>query len=187
MGFPEEDHKQAKVFKFLFSRPTRVHCMLHNCFQPWRTTKFVTDWLDKPALMLGLSAFWARPLIGHIKPKMLDLGLKTAIQSEHGIFVIFRNNLNEFWGFYHCTNVSAGSPKVTQSEPAPTSAPMWMDGALMGVSFSSLPVPGITKCGELRLTLFFVLSSAQVDLFLWELFSSPLRSHLPTYITLNLH
>ncbi len=32
-----------------------------------------------------------------------------------------------------------------QSDPAPTSAPMWMDGALMGAPFSSLPVPGLTK------------------------------------------
>jgi len=32
-----------------------------------------------------------------------------------------------------------------QSEPASTSAPMWMDGALMGAPFSSLPVPGLTK------------------------------------------
>jgi hypothetical protein len=30
-----------------------------------------------------------------------------------------------------------------QSEPAPTSAPMWMDGALMGAPFSSLP--GLAK------------------------------------------
>ncbi len=33
-----------------------------------------------------------------------------------------------------------------QNEPAPpTSAPMWMDDALMGAPFSSLPVPGLTK------------------------------------------
>jgi hypothetical protein len=31
------------------------------------------------------------------------------------------------------------------TEPAPTSAPMWMDGALMGVPFSSLSVPGLTR------------------------------------------
>ncbi len=39
--------------------------------------------------------------------------------------------------------------KMGQSEPAPTSAPMWMDGwmdgALMSVPFSSLLVPGLTK------------------------------------------
>ncbi len=129
--------------------------MQHNRFQPWRTTKFVTDCLDEPAPMLGLSPFWARPLIGHIKPKMLDLGSETMIQSEHGIFVIFINNLNGFWGFYHCTNVGAGSSKVTQSEPAPTSAPMWMDVLLMGVPFSSLPVPGIP------------MWRTKVDLFFW--------------------
>ncbi len=32
-----------------------------------------------------------------------------------------------------------------QSEPAPTCAPMWMDGALMGAPFSSLRVPELTK------------------------------------------
>jgi hypothetical protein len=32
--------------------------------------------------------------------------------------------------------------RVNQHPPC---APMWMDGALMGVPFSSLPVPGLTK------------------------------------------
>jgi len=32
-----------------------------------------------------------------------------------------------------------------QSEPTPTSAPMWMDGALMGAPFSSLLIPRLTK------------------------------------------
>jgi len=32
-----------------------------------------------------------------------------------------------------------------QREPAPTCVPTWMDGALMGVPFSSLPVPELTK------------------------------------------
>ncbi len=30
----------------------------------------------------------------------------------HGIFVIFINNSNEYWDFYHGTNVSIGSPKT---------------------------------------------------------------------------
>jgi hypothetical protein len=30
----------------------------------------------------------------------------------HGIFVIFRNNLNGFGDFYNGTNMGAGSPKV---------------------------------------------------------------------------
>ncbi len=63
--------------------------------------------------------------------------------------------------------------KMGQSEPAPTSAPIWMDGALMGAPFSSLLVPGLTKVGNSSWPFIF-LSSAQVG-FLWELFfSSPL-------------
>jgi len=31
------------------------------------------------------------------------------------------------------------------NEPTPTSAPMWMDGALMGAPFSSLPILRLTK------------------------------------------
>jgi hypothetical protein len=33
--------------------------------------------------------------------------------------------------------------------PAPTNAPMWVDGALMGVPFSSLPIHGIIKVANL--------------------------------------
>jgi hypothetical protein len=32
-------------------------------------------------------------------PKMLDLNSDILIYSKHGIAVIFRNNLNEFWDF----------------------------------------------------------------------------------------
>jgi hypothetical protein len=32
------------------------------------------------------------------------------IDNIHGIFVIFRNNLNEFWIFYRGTNKDYGSP-----------------------------------------------------------------------------
>ncbi len=172
----------SKSFQISFFSPTRVHCMQHNCFQPWRTTKFVTDCLDEPAPMLGLSPFWARPLISHIKLKMLDLGSETMIQSEHEIFVIFRNNLNGFWGFYHCTNVSAGSPKVTQSEPAPTSALMRMDGALMGVPFLSLPVPGITNVANSGwlFFLFFPQPSPGWIFFVATFFLTPQVP--PTYI-----
>jgi hypothetical protein len=28
------------------------------------------------------------------------------------IFLIFKNNLNEFWDFYHGANLGAGSPKA---------------------------------------------------------------------------
>jgi hypothetical protein len=63
--------------------------------------------------------------------------------------------------------------KWCESEPAPTGAPKWMDGALMGAPFSSLPVPGLTK----------VVNSS------WPpFFSSPPcwpRSHLPTYLHLD--
>jgi hypothetical protein len=40
---------------------------------------------------------------------------ETLISSEHGKFVIFRNNLNEFWIFYHGTNLGAGSLKALSS------------------------------------------------------------------------
>jgi hypothetical protein len=39
---------------------------------------------------------------------MLNLNLKTPIQFEHGIFLIFKNNSNEFWDFNHGSNVGAG-------------------------------------------------------------------------------
>ncbi len=75
--------------------------------------------------------------------------------------------------FGRCGNNHLLVQKMGQSEPAPTSAPMWMDGALMGVPFSSLHVPGLTKVGNSSWPFIF-LSSAQVG-FLWELFfSSPL-------------
>jgi hypothetical protein len=41
-------------------------------------------------------------MAGHIKPKkMLDFNIETLnfSISMGGIFVIFRNNLNRFWGF----------------------------------------------------------------------------------------
>jgi hypothetical protein len=37
------------------------------------------------------------------------------------------------------------SQQPGQSELAPTNAPMWVDGALMGAHFSSLSVLGLTK------------------------------------------
>jgi hypothetical protein len=56
-----------------------------------------------------------------------------------------------------------------QSEPAPTSAPMWMwmDGAPMVAPFSSLPYPLANQGGKLKLTFsFFFHSSAQVSFLL---------------------
>jgi len=56
------------------------------------------------------------PLSDHIKPpkkKMLDLNSlrETLIQSKYdGIFIIFRNNLNEFWDFDHGTNLGRVHP-----------------------------------------------------------------------------
>jgi len=38
---------------------------------------------------------------------MLDLKPKTPIQFKCGIFLIFRDNSNEFWDFNHGTNVGA--------------------------------------------------------------------------------
>ncbi len=37
---------------------------------------------------------------------MLNLNTQTLIQSKHGIFVIFRNSLNEFWDF--CNGITQG-------------------------------------------------------------------------------
>jgi len=34
---------------------------------------------------------------------------------------------------------------LKETQPKPTSAPIWMDGALMSVSFSSVPVRVLTK------------------------------------------
>jgi hypothetical protein len=56
-----------------------------------------------------------------------------------------------------------------QSEPAPTSAPMWMDGALMGAPFSSLPVPGLTKVANSSLPYSFSFPQPRF-VFLGELF-----------------
>jgi hypothetical protein len=46
----------------------------------------------------------------------------------------------------------------------------WMDGALMGAPFSSLPVPGLTKVANSSL---FFLSLAQVGVFLGTFFPHP--------------
>jgi hypothetical protein len=43
---------------------------------------------------------------------MLDLNSETLIYTNQGILVICHNNLNEFWDFYHDTNVGACSPKA---------------------------------------------------------------------------
>ncbi len=69
-----------------------------------------------------------------------------------------------------------------QSEPAPTCAPMWMDGVLMGGPFSSLPVPELTKVLNSSWPFF----SFPQPRFFWELFfphpPHPPGSHLPSYI-----
>jgi hypothetical protein len=43
---------------------------------------------------------------------MLDLESETLILSNHGIFIIFTNNLDEIFYFYHDTNVGAASSKA---------------------------------------------------------------------------
>jgi hypothetical protein len=43
---------------------------------------------------------------------MLDLESETLILSNRGIFIIFRNNLDEFFYFHHGTNVGAASSKA---------------------------------------------------------------------------
>jgi hypothetical protein len=42
---------------------------------------------------------------------MLDLNFETPALVQDVLFLIFRNNLIEFWIFYHGTNVGASSPK----------------------------------------------------------------------------
>jgi hypothetical protein len=70
---------------------------------------------------------------------------------------------------------------VGQSEPAPTSAPMWMDGALMGAPFSSIPVPGLTKVANSSWPCFFSFPQPRLVFFGNFFFlhpSRPPRSHL---------
>jgi hypothetical protein len=43
---------------------------------------------------------------------MSDSKSETLIYLKHGAFIIRKNNLNEFWYFYHGTNTGAGSPKA---------------------------------------------------------------------------
>ncbi len=72
--------------------------------------------------------------------------------------------------------------KIGQSESAPTNAPMWKDGALMGASFSSLLVPRLTKVVNSSWPFFF-LSLAHVGIFFLTL--SPHAhlglTYLPTF------
>jgi hypothetical protein len=60
---------------------------------------------------------------------MLDLNSDTLIWSKQTIFVIFRNNLNGFWGFLPwLIDHGVGSPKAptpTPSSPLLTKAFWW--------------------------------------------------------------
>jgi hypothetical protein len=47
-----------------------------------------------------------------LSPKNARLNSKTLIYSKHVIFVIFVNNLNGFWDFYHDINLGVGLPKA---------------------------------------------------------------------------
>ncbi len=63
-----------------------------------------------PTLMTGWSpsASGVRQLSGQIKTQeMLDLESETVILSNHGIFIIFRNDLNDFVNFDHGTKASS--------------------------------------------------------------------------------
>jgi hypothetical protein len=69
-----------------------------------------------------------------------------------------------------------------QSEPAPTSAPFWMDGALMGFRFSSPPVPVLTSLvNTASLILFFFPQPFRQILFLHGTCFSPSPTDLPTF------
>jgi hypothetical protein len=76
--------------------------------------------------------------------------------------------------------------KMGQSEPAPTSAPMWMDGALMSAPFSSLLIPGLTKVANSSWP-FSSFPQPRLVFFLELFFSSPLTPAQvsPTYLPLN--
>jgi hypothetical protein len=72
-----------------------------------------------------------------------------------------------------------------QREPAPTNAPMWMDGAMMGAPFSSLLVLGLTKVVNSNCPIF---SFPQPKVFfLGTFFSSPptFAQVSPTYLHLD--
>ncbi len=42
-----------------------------------------------------------------LKPRNVRFGIRDPDLSNHGIFIIFRNNLDEFFYFYNGTNVRA--------------------------------------------------------------------------------
>ncbi len=54
---------------------------------------------------------------------------------------------------------------IGQSEPAPTSAPSWMDGALIGFSFLSMCHP--------RITFFLYTFSTLISVFFFKLYFLP--------------
>jgi hypothetical protein len=79
-----------------------------------------------------------------------------------------------------------------QSEPAPTSAPMRMDGALMGAPFSSLPVPGLTKVANSSWPSFLPFPQPRLVFFLEFVFfftphACPGLTYLPTFKLLPMH
>ncbi len=54
-----------------------------------------------------------RQVSGQIKTQeMLDLELEPMVLYNHGIFVIFRNDSNDFFNFDHGINVGAPSSKA---------------------------------------------------------------------------
>jgi len=71
-----------------------------------------------------------------------------------------------------------------QSEPAPTSAPKWMDGALMGAPFSSLP--GLAKVANLSWPFLFpFLSLGQFFLGTFFFLTPHTTQVSPTYLHLD--
>ncbi len=69
----------------------------------------------EPTPILVSSPFLVRPLSGHIKAQqMSSLDSETLIYVKHGIFVIFRSNLNGFWCLCHGIGVGASLLKVHQ-------------------------------------------------------------------------
>lgn len=76
----------------------------------WHQSNIKT-WTSEPRP--STFTFKVRPLNDQIKhhPPPKDLDSKTLIQSKLGIFIIFRNNLNEIWDFYHNANVGVVHPR----------------------------------------------------------------------------
>jgi hypothetical protein len=111
-----EQNQSPSVQNLTFPRtnniaPTRPHSRMYQC--RWQ---FMTPGPGWNGTQVGnITLFLVRPLCGHSKPPPIcEIWTQRSglLYCKHGIFVIFRNNLNGFWDFCHVTTVGHGSPKV---------------------------------------------------------------------------